>query len=114
MKRILFFTIVIVCVVVIKNLLASIYDMWQKQDLVLQAKKELDLEHENNQKLKTQLSIARSPQFIEEQARNKLFMLKVGEQEIIISKSLLEASGSARRQPQEQEANWKQWWNLFF
>ena len=49
----------------------SIYSLWHKQDLIVQAQKELDKERKHNQELRNQLSYASSLQYVEEQARDK-------------------------------------------
>lgn len=111
MKKAGFILIVIVLLFIINNLVHSIYDLWQKQGLLTQAEKQLSAEKLKNTKLKTEISRAKSPQFIDEEARNKLFLVKPGEQEVLISKDLLSKS------PQKQAQNipnWQKWWQLFF
>jgi cell division protein FtsB len=96
----------------INGLLHSIYDIWHKQDLLTSAQKQLDREKLENQKLKGELSFAQTPQFLEEQAHNKLFLVKPGEQEVLISPSLV-----GKNQPQKQNQNipnWQKWFQLFF
>ena len=97
----------------INGLLHSIYDIWHKQDLLTAAQKTLDREKLLNQKLKGELSYAQTPQFLEEQAHNKLFLVKPGEQEVLISPNLIKG----QNQPQKQNQNipnWQKWLNLFF
>lgn len=67
---------IIVCILIINGLVHSIYDLWKKQDLVVSAKDELAKEKQKNQELKTQLVYVQSGEFVEEEARNKLFMVK--------------------------------------
>lgn len=68
-----------------------------------------------NKELKEKLSQTESPDFIEEQARNKLGLGKTGETMVIIPddklKLVMEASQSAQvvRLP-----NWLGWWKVFF
>ncbi len=112
MKKIGFILIVIVLLTIINGLLHSIYDLWNKQDLLIQAKKELSVEELKNQKLKADLSYAQSPQFLEEEARNKLFLVKPGEQEVLISQSLIKPQNSQKTKA--NIPNWQQWLNLFF
>ena len=111
MKKASFILIVIVLLFIINNLLHSIYDLWQKQDLLTQAQKELSTEKLKNTKLKAEILNAKSPQFIDEEARNKLFLVKPGEQEVLISQDLISKS------PQKQTQNipnWQKWFKLFF
>jgi cell division protein FtsB len=112
MKKAVYIVVVIVLLLMINGLLHSIYDIWHKQDLVISAQRQLDREKLENQKLKAELSYAQTPQFLEEQAHNKLFLVKPGEQEVLISPSLTE-----KNQAQKQTQNipsWQQWLNLFF
>lgn len=114
MKRMVFYIIVIACLFIIKDLIVSIYEVWRKQDLLVAAKKDLEAEKQRNNQLKAQISIVESEFYIEEQARNKLFMLRPNEQEILVSRNLFTASGSAHTQEQAGEPNWRKWWRLFF
>ncbi len=114
MKRIIFIIIFLVAIFIIKSLVSSIYTLWHKKDLITEAKRELSLEKKRNQDLKDKLSVVQSPQFIEEQARNKLFLSKPNEQEIIIPKDLLKITDSQDVKPQKEAPNWKKWLNLFF
>lgn len=111
MKKAFFIVIVIILLVVINNLIHSIYDIWSKQDLLNQAQKQLSQEELKNQKLKASLSYVQTPQFVEQEARNKLFLVKPGEQDVLVS-------SSPTSQPQKQEKvkvnNWQKWVDLFF
>ena len=112
MKKAVYIVMVIVLLLIINGLLHSIYDIWHKQDLLTSAQKQLDREKLLNQKLKGELSYAQTPQFLEEQAHNKLFLVKPGEQEVLISPDL-----KNQNQPQKQGQNipnWQQWLKLFF
>ena len=110
MKKILFFTAVIICILTINGLVRSIYDLWRKQDVVVSAKITLEKEKKENERLKQQLVWVGSPEFIESEARNKLFMVKPGESGVILPAELIQ-----KREKKEVVAipNWKQWVNLF-
>lgn len=110
MKKILFTTTVIVLLLIINNLVHSILEVWQKKDFVSEAEKELSFQKQENQKLKSELSYSKTSEFIEKEARDKLFMVKKGEQRVLISKGGEELS----EQEKTNIPNWKQWWNLFF
>ncbi len=112
MKRILFILFTIFSLFIIKNLVVSIYTLWQKQDLITQAQGELQVEQEKNKRLSSQLSLAKSPGFVEEQIRNKLFLVKSREQQVLIPKSLLAKQGDGGKT--EAKSNWEQWMILFF
>lgn len=110
MKKILFVVIVATLSIIINNITRSIYDIWQKKDFVTKAEKDLSRQKQENQRLKSALSYSKTQEFIEKEARDKLFMVKKGEQRILLSKDLEEAVQGEK----EILPNWKQWWNLFF
>ncbi len=111
MKRVIFLISFLVSLLVIKNLVFSIYSLWNKQDLFTQAQKELKEEQAEQKKLESQLSKANDREFIEEQARNRLFMVKPGENQVVLAKP-----AESKRFPQEERTvpYWKQWLQLFF
>ncbi len=111
MKKITFIVIVIILLLIINDLVRSTYDIWQKKDFITQAQKELSFQQQENQKLKSALSYSQTPEFIEKEARNKLFMVKNGEQKVLIPQ---ESEGSQDALKENNDPNWKKWWNLFF
>lgn len=112
MKKSIFILIVVVLLLIINGLIHSILDLWGKQSLVTQAKNEFSRQKLLNQKLKGELSYVKSSQFIDEQAHNKLFMVKPGEQEVLISQKLIKTSRSQNKV--KDIPNWQKWLNLFF
>lgn len=110
MKKILFIVIVTILLVIVNGLTHSIYDIWQKKDFVTQAQKELDFQKQENQRLKSALSYSQTPEFIEKEARDKLFMVKQGEQKVLIPQE----SENLQKKQEDNDPNWKKWWNLFF
>ncbi len=113
MKKVLFLVVIVLSVIIINSLVRSIYDLWRKQDLLARAKIELEQQKQENQRLKSQFSTVQKEDFVEKEARNKLFLVKPGEQEVIIPKELLDASTSAKPKA-DNTPNWKKWWDLFF
>jgi cell division protein FtsB len=112
MKRISFLLIIVVLLFIIIRLTSSIYTLWHKQDLLTNAQRQLQEEQKENSTLKKQLTTVKSTQFLDEEARNKLLMVKPGESEVIIDPNLLHASSSAQKK--QNLSNWQQWWELFF
>jgi cell division protein FtsB len=112
MKKAVYIIVVIVLILMINGLLHSIYDIWHKQDLVTSAQKQLDREKLLNQKLKGELSYAQTPQFLEEQAHNKLFLVKPGEQEVLISPNLAQKNQAQKQN--NNTPNWQKWFQLLF
>lgn len=110
-KKIFFVLVVIACLITIQNLIRSIYDLWSKQDLVVKAQKDLDHEKQEYQRLKAQLTFVKSEKFIEEEARNNLFLVKPGESGVIVPEELIKK----RKEKKIPELpNWQKWLNLFF
>ena len=111
MKKIIFIIIVVILLLIINGLVRSMYDIWQKKDYVTQAQKELSFQKQENQRLKSALSYSQAQEFIEKQARDKLFMIKKGEQKVLIQQ---ESADSQDLLKEDNNPNWKKWWNLFF
>ncbi len=116
MKRIIFFSIIIASLFIINTLVHSITTLWQKHDLLVNSQRELERQKKENQYLTQQLSIAQSPEFVEQTARNKLFLVKPGEKRVLINEALLKtASDSAKASAKgENKPNFQQWLELFF
>lgn len=110
MKKILFFAAILICVVTINGLARSIYDLWHKQDVVVSAETDLKREKKENERLKQQLVLVGSPEFIESEARNKLFMVKPGESGVIVPSDLIEKK---KENKVAERPNWQKWINLF-
>lgn len=109
-KKVVYFATIIVCILIINGLVRSIWDLWHKQDLVVAAQQELDKQKQENQELKAQLSYVKSDEFVEEEARDKLFLVKPGESGVIVPANLI-------KKKEEKVVivvpNYQQWINLF-
>lgn len=93
----------------------SIYGLWQKHDLLTQAEGDLAKKKQENSRLKQQLTIVESASFVEQEARNKLFMQKPGESRVIVDRRLIDAvAGVKTEAKKDNRPNWQQWWELFF
>ncbi|MBI4089547.1 MAG: septum formation initiator family protein [Candidatus Levybacteria bacterium] len=114
MKKILFTITIIIFLLIVNDLLRSILDVWNKKDFVGKAEKELSYQKQLNNKLKSQLSFVQTPEFIEKEARDKLFMVKKDEKRIIIPEGLGESTQNPPTGRKENPPNWKKWWELFF
>lgn len=109
MKKVLYFSAVIVCLLVINNLLHSIYDLWHKQDLVVSAQKDLEKQKEENKRLKLHLTQVNSDKFVEQEARDKLLLVKPGESGVILPDVASKVTKKEVNLP-----NWQKWLKLFF
>jgi cell division protein FtsB len=114
MKKVLYLLILIVSLFIINNLVRSIYNLWQKHDLIGDAQKELQQEKNEHQKLEDQLDSVKRPDFVEEEARNKLFMVKPGEKMVLMGDVPTDAPQKKSSRKAGTLPNWRQWWNLFF
>jgi len=112
MKKAGFILIIVILLLIINGLFHSIYDLWQKQDLLTSAQNELDAQRLKNSKLKADLSYVQSQQFIDEEARNKLFLAKPGEKDVIIPNNI--TVGDKKSQNSDNIPNWQKWLNLLF
>jgi cell division protein FtsB len=113
-KKIAYFTIIVVLLLTINDLAHSIYSIWQKQDLIVQAQQDLNTEKNENNELKKQIAQVNKPQFIESEARDKLLLAKPGEGVIMIPSNQLDISSTSTTKPIDTRPNWQKWWNVFF
>jgi cell division protein FtsB len=113
MKKIAFFTILILSLFIINNLVRSIYNLWQKQDLLVKAKNEVIREKQINETLKKQLTVVSAPDYVEEEARNKLLLRRSGEK-IVLIPSITPTQLPSDTQNVLKEPTWKQWLQVFF
>lgn len=67
-----------------------------------------------NKELKKRLDEIQSPDFIEEEVRNKLGLGKKGETVVIIPEEKLKLVMGASAAAQIRFSNWLGWWRLFF
>lgn len=111
MKKAAYIFVVIGLCLVINSLAHSIYDLWHKQDLLVSSQTQLQQELERNQKLKADYKYAQTQQFVEQQAHDKLFLVKPGEQQVLLSQSL---EGGSKSNSNNNIPNWQQWLNIFF
>lgn len=114
MKKVLYLLILIISLFIINNLVRSIANLWQKHDLISDAQVELQKAKNEHEKLQDQLSEVKRADFVESEARNKLFMVKPGEKVVILGGGGEDKSALSQSQKQVLPPLWKQWWELFF
>jgi cell division protein FtsB len=94
----------------------SLYHVAQREDRVWQQRERLRHLEQEQDELKKQLSRSYTEEYIEEEARNKLGLVKPGETLIFLEKDASEAS--FLRQGSEADKDKKtilqQWWEVFF
>jgi cell division protein FtsB len=114
MKKVLYLLIIIASLYIMNNLVRSIYNLWQKKDLITQAQTELVKQQNENEKLQDQLKQVKRKDFIEEQARDKLFMVREGEKVVILPQTQGEQAGQGTPvQTKPRQPIWQQWIALF-
>jgi cell division protein FtsL len=111
LKKALFVLAVIFLLIALQNIVNSTYNLWLKKSLIDQVQRELQVKKTENQKLKLSLSEASKPQFIASQARDKLFLLQPGEQDVIIPSDMFPPK-QIRHVKATILPSWEQWINL--
>lgn len=114
-KKIGFGVIILVVIVVIYSLFNQIIATLNVSGRLNKVADSLSKAEIKNRELKNRLSQIKSPQFVEEVARNKLGLAKPGETVVIIPdekiKEILGASDSAK---EARLPNWLGWLRVFF
>lgn len=114
MKKLVFFVVILISLFIINGLIRSTISLTQKNTVVEKAEKELQAEKAENTKLKKQLAQVSDPTFIEKEARNKLFLVKPGEEVVIIpSPTIVSNPDQKEAAATVKKANWQQWVDLF-
>lgn len=108
-KSLLLIGIVLVLLWVIKNISTSILTLRQNSHIVTDLKQQEEAEKRKKQLLQQQLYFVNTPQFIENEAREKLGMVKPGEHIVLIP-----PHENQQKITYDTTPNWKKWWNLFF
>lgn len=113
--------VTVICLVSVISLSRSIYGLWRKRDVVKERALVLAQAEAENKRLKKELEQVQSPGFVEEEARNKLGLIKPGEQVVMLpDRSTVDGQPGGEAGSQFTETkdnnlpNWKQWWRLFF
>lgn len=99
----------IILMLLVKNIVESIYSTKDRSQILKQLQVERDVKKREEAYLTQKLAIAKTDQFVEEEARRKLGLVKPGEQ-IVVDEKL------EPKKPEivpEEVPNWKKWTNLF-
>ena len=112
MKKTLFIIAIVVFLIIINNLVRSIYSIWQKDKLADDAEKQLAYQKGENTRLKSDLSYVQTQEFIEKEARDKLFMTKPNESIVLGSEDIQKNNKFSNTQ--KNKPNWEKWLELFF
>lgn len=104
-------TILLVSLLVAVGIIRSVVTIWQKHGIVAERAVVLNAEETKRADLERRLREATGSAFVERVAREKLGLVKEGEQVVIMDK--FQGTGSATPTLQDIPS-WKQWWQLFF
>ena len=114
LRKVIIGGIILIVLVVAYNLLGQITDALRSGErLSSQAEAVFKLEVKNRE-LKKKLSQINSPQFIEQQARDKLGLGKPGETIVIIPEDKLKLIMGASESAEVRLPNWLGWLKVFF
>ncbi len=114
MKKLIFFIVILIALFVINGLIQSILSLSQKNSVVEKARRELKLQEAENKKLKKRLSQVKDPTFIEKEARNKLFLVRPGEQVVVIPSPTLTPASITNLEKNIKKPHWQEWLDFFF
>lgn len=107
---------VIVLTYITYSFSVRIYTALKAADRLTEAVNKLHRLEVKNTELKNQLKMVSSPDFIEQQARNKLNLAKEGETIVVISEDKLKQILRSSKDILEEQnlPNYLGWWKLFF
>lgn len=108
--------ILVIALIFAYNLVSQIASSLKSGDKLTQAQTELQNLETKNVQLQAQLQQANSPQFVEQQARDKLGLAKPGETIVVIpSDKISQVLGETAKTAQEVRLpNWQGWLKLFW
>jgi len=114
-KKITFGVVILLSLVLAYNLITQIIDSVKSGDRLSQAADNVYKLEAKNKELKKKLSEVQSPEFIEQQARDKLGLGRPGETMVIIpDEKLKEVMGASQPAQQIRLPNWLGWLRVFF
>lgn len=111
LKKLLPVFIILLLLIVVKNNVSFILDFTKKGSALENLQKKLAAEDKKSKYLKERLYFVKNDRFVEDQAQNKLGMLRPGEYFVIAPTTT--PLGSKAAEP-EQTPNWQKWLELFF
>jgi len=80
----------------------------------VETKEELTLEKRKQDLLKQKWRKVQDPKFVEQEARNKLFYVKPGEQVVVLPQSGQAGKEKAKQMQKEDKSNIEQWTAFFW
>lgn len=103
--------IILVLLIIIKGIISSIINLRENSHIVSTLNSSLNEEKKKDQFLKEELYFVQTPEYIEQQAREKLGLVKPGEHIVLAP----EASSTPQTVTKiDNTPNWEKWWKVFF
>ena len=104
---------IIIGIALIVSLSRSIIKMFKAKDELKLAEQKIEELQKEVASLTVKKEFYQSEEFIEQEARNKLNMVKEGETVVVLPSNLEEIFREREKQPQTSLPNWRQWLDLF-
>src|SRR5882672_8649241 len=110
--KVVYILIIVIGLTFSFGLAKNLYQTYQNSTVLTLARQKLAVLQEENKKLLAENAEAKSPGFIERQAREVLGLVKPGEVVVILPPP--EASPAPSTADKLVRPIWQQWWSLFF
>jgi len=106
--------LIILGVWAVLNLGRTTFDIYKKSQRLDELRDRVEELEEERAGLEERLEFVQSPEFIEQEARDKLSMLKLGEHVVLVPSEEGHGEGEAILGVRVEGDAWKQWVELFF
>lgn len=113
-KKISLAVIILISLIIAYNLITQTFEATKSGERLSQAAETVYKLQAKNENLKKKITQIQSPEFIEEEVRNKLGFAKKGETVVIIPEEKLKLVLGASSAAQIRLPNWLGWLKLFF
>lgn len=112
MKRFLPVVVIVILLIIIRNISMSIHSMINNQNFLNGLEQETFQKKQESKFLTQQLEYVKKDSYVEQEARDKLGMVKNGETIVIIPSPSITPSQISIAP--DTQPNWLKWWKLFF
>ncbi|MFC1790275.1 septum formation initiator family protein [Patescibacteria group bacterium] len=112
-KKTLYGIALALCSFAIIGLSRNLFKLLQAEKRVGQAQEELELIKKEQGELQKKKAYIESEDFVEQQARDKLSMVKKGETLVILPTGVLSNNYSVESEGKRELANWEKWLLVF-
>lgn len=105
--------IVLISFYLIVNTSRKVWQLWESQSAVDVAELELKQAYDEQAKLEKSLAYQQTDAYVEEQARERLNLVKPEETVVLMPKSIPKIVYYTEKTPEAQEWNWEKWLKRF-